>query len=146
MKRYSRQINYYETDQMGVVHHSNYIRFFEEARLFWMQESGIPYDKLEETGIIIPVTFVECQYKIPVRYGETVEILTSLAKFDGIKLEFTYEVVGADLGVRTTGKSGHCFVDKEMKPVLIRKQQPEMYQRIVEALREDGGVGKKGMM
>jgi acyl-CoA thioester hydrolase len=147
VKRYSRQINYYETDQMGVVHHSNYIRFFEEARLKWMEEIDLPYHKLEEIGIIIPVTFVECQYKIPVRFGETVEINTSLAKFDGIKMEFTYEVVNPKTEViHTTGRSGHCFVDSAMKPVLIRKKQPKIYQTIVEALREDGGVGRKGMI
>ncbi len=62
MKKYSRSVNYYETDQMGIVHHSNYIRYFEEARLQWMDEIGLSYRGLEERGMIIPVTFVDCQY------------------------------------------------------------------------------------
>ena len=49
---------YYETDQMGIIHHSNYIRWFEEARLHYMKELGLPYDELERMGIIIPVTLV----------------------------------------------------------------------------------------
>lgn len=146
MRRYRRRVNYYETDQMGVVHHSNYIRYFEEARLTWMEEIGISYSAMEKEGIIIPVTFVDCQYKIPVRFDEVVDIKTSIAKFDGVKMEFVYEIESPETGVlHTTGRSGHCFLDADLKPVLVRKKQPEIYQKIVDALREDGGVGRKGM-
>ena len=61
MIKYSRSVNYYETDQMGIVHHSNYIRYFEEARLHRMDEIGLSYSGLEELGVIIPVTFVDCR-------------------------------------------------------------------------------------
>lgn len=146
MKQYIRTINYYETDQMGIVHHSNYIRYFEEARLAWMGEIGVSYSALEKLGIIIPVTFVECRYKKPVRYGDTVEIRTRIAKFDGIKIEFSYEVVDSQTGeVHTTGKSGHCFLDPDMRPLLVKKKQPEIYQKIIAALQEDGGEGRRGM-
>ena len=52
---YERSVYYYETDQMKIVHHSNYIRWFEEARIYWMEKMGMPYNKMEELGIIIPV-------------------------------------------------------------------------------------------
>lgn len=146
MKEYVRAVNYYETDQMGIVHHSNYIRYFEEARLFWMEEMGIRYHELEKEGIIIPVTFVDCRYASPLHYGDCVRIAVRLARFDGIKMEFAYEVIDPETGqVHTTGKSGHCFLDSGMKPILIKKKQPEVYRRVVEALREDGGTGRKGM-
>ena len=77
MIKYSRSVNYYETDQMGIVHHSNYIRYFEEARLHWMDEIGLSYSGLEELGVIIPVTFVDCRYKNPVRFGDTISAYRS---------------------------------------------------------------------
>ena len=146
MKKYSRSVNYYETDQMGIVHHSNYIRYFEEARLQWMDEIGLSYRGLEERGMIIPVTFVDCQYKQPVRFGDTICISVRMAKFDGLKMEFAYEVRDEITGeLRSTGRTGHCFLDRDMHPVLIRKNAPELYDIMLNALREDGGAGRKGM-
>ena len=55
MKTYLRTVNYYETDKMGVVHHSNYIRYFEEARTYFMEQVGYPYERLEREGIMSPV-------------------------------------------------------------------------------------------
>ena len=113
MKKYSRSVNYYETDQMGIVHHSNYIRYFEEARLQWMDEIGLS---------------------------------VRMAKFDGLKMEFAYEVRDEITGeLRSTGRTGHCFLDRDMHPVLIRKNAPELYDIMLNALREDGGAGRKGM-
>ena len=57
---YERKANYYETDMMGVVHHSNYLRYFEEARIAFMDSLGIPYKELEENGIMSPVLSVQC--------------------------------------------------------------------------------------
>ena len=55
MFTFERKANYYETDQMGIVHHSNYIRWFEEARLEMLRAMGLPYKKMEDNGILIPV-------------------------------------------------------------------------------------------
>ena len=59
---FERKINYYETDKMGVVHHSNYIRFFEEARCSFLEASGLPYDMLEEKGITGSMSRPGCPY------------------------------------------------------------------------------------
>ena len=59
---YSRIINYYETDKMGVVHHSNYIRFLEESRCRWMEYLNFSMERLEELGFTIPVLEVNCKY------------------------------------------------------------------------------------
>ena len=72
---FERKANYYETDQMGIVHHSNYIRWFEEARLYYMEAIGLPYELMEEAGIFIPVLGVSCDYKVSVRFAETVCIM-----------------------------------------------------------------------
>ena len=63
--KYDRVVKYYETDRMGVVHHSNYIRWFEEARVEFMRDIGLPYSHMEDEGIMVPVVTVECKYKNP---------------------------------------------------------------------------------
>ena len=69
-----------------------------------------------------------------------------MAKFDGLKMEFAYEVRDEITGeLRSTGRTGHCFLDRDMHPVLIRKNAPELYDIMLNALREDGGAGRKGM-
>ena len=72
---YERKVMYYETDRMRIVHHSNYIRWFEEARLYYMEKRGLPYEKMEENGVMIPVLSVDCRYHVPVKFGQTVLIL-----------------------------------------------------------------------
>ena len=62
MSTYKHTIQYYETDKMGITHHSNYIRFMEEARIHFLKEAGWPYEKLEEEGVISPVVGVTCDY------------------------------------------------------------------------------------
>lgn len=126
---YQRRVNYYETDQMGIVHHSNYIRYFEEARMDMMEKTGLPYAAMEELGLLIPVLSVECHYSKPLLFGETFTISSRLIKYDGIKLQFTYEIhVGEEL--RTTGNSRHCFLDKEMKPVRMKREFPDIHHKM----------------
>ena len=74
MKPYKHKVQYYETDQMAVVHHSNYIRWFEEARVELLERIGMSYDRLEREGLISPVLGVKAQYKSMVRFGDSVEI------------------------------------------------------------------------
>lgn len=126
---YRRKVNYYETDQMGIVHHSNYIRFFEEARLDMMEQVGMDYAAMEATGLIIPVLGVQCQYVFPFTYGDEMEISTKLVKFDGLRMEFSYEIrISGEDKVRTTGSSSHCFLNRDMKPVRMKRDYPEIYQ------------------
>lgn len=128
---YSRRLNYYETDQMGIIHHSNYIRLFEEARLDMMKKVGLDYRTLEEMGIIIPVTFAECRYLVPLRFDDEVIIHTRMTKYDGIKMEVSYEAYKTDTGkLCTTGKTGHCFLDKELKPIRMKRQYPELFSKL----------------
>ncbi len=67
---YRRLVQYYETDRMGIVHHSNYIRWFEEARTDFLRNNGIVYSDLEQSGVMIPVVNVSCRFRTPARYDE----------------------------------------------------------------------------
>ena len=126
---YKRQANYYETDQMGIIHHSNYVRWFEEARMNFMEEIGFPYAKVEELGIIVPVLGVNCQFRTMVKFGDTVDIHTKITKFTGLKMNIEYRVVDHATGmIRCTGESSHAFLDKEYKPIRMKRDYPDLYE------------------
>lgn len=125
---YIRKTYYYETDRMDVIHHSNYIRWFEEARIDFMEKMGYSYKKVEDNGILSPVLFVDCQYLSPVHFGDTVKIYVTLSSFTGTRMEFSYRVVNAeDEKLCVTGKSGHCFVDDKFRPTSLKRNYPEIY-------------------
>ena len=125
---YSRKPFYYETDKMGIIHHSNYIRWFEEARVDFLDQIGANYAKLEEAGIISPVLSVEAHYKTMVRFGESVYVLTEIDSYSGVKLGLTYRVIDVATGeLRTTGKSKHCFLYETGRPVSLKKVQPNVH-------------------
>ncbi len=127
IKPYIHHAKYYETDQMGIIHHSNYIRWMEEARLDYMKQIGISYRALEENGIIIPVLSVSCEYRSMVRFDDRVRIVVKPVKYTGIKLEMAYVFTDAETGeLRTTGKSTHCFLNKEYRPVSLKKIFPDI--------------------
>ncbi|MBQ2111852.1 MAG: acyl-CoA thioesterase, partial [Bacteroidales bacterium] len=68
-------VRYYETDQMGIVHHSNYIRYFECGRTDMLRKLGLPIEKIEQTGVMLPVVSVGCRYKVPARLGDTLKVV-----------------------------------------------------------------------
>ena len=126
---YTHKVQYYETDAMRIVHHSNYIRWMEEARLEHLSRVGLAYDEMEEQGIIIPVLSASCEYKIATRYGETVKIFPEIEKFNGLKFTVTYRITGEDESeVHATGRTAHCFLNRDMKPVNIKKAAPHIYE------------------
>lgn len=125
---YEHQAQYYETDQMGIIHHSNYIRWFEESRTNLLDQLGFGYDQMEKLGIIVPVLAITCTYKSMVRYNDRVYIIPKIEGFNGIRLTISYQIRDKTTGeLRTTGESKHCFLDKNNRPVSLKKKQPEMF-------------------
>ncbi|MCR5690820.1 MAG: acyl-CoA thioesterase [Eubacterium sp.] len=129
MKSSKHKVQYYETDKMGIVHHSNYIRWFEECRVEAMEEGGLGYDVMEEEGIICPVKSVSCNYEQATKFGETVEIQARVEKFNGIRLKIDYQVVEVETGdLKCTGSSEHCFLDDKGHLLNLKKVSPRFYQ------------------
>ncbi len=127
---YLRHVNYYETDKMGIVHHSNYIRWMEEARFDYMRQSGMRYAQMETLGMIMPVVDVTCQYLASAHYDETVTIRTVLTAFNGVRAAYRYEMFLPDGTLCCTGTSSHCFLDEATRvPVNLKKRDPEFYAR-----------------
>lgn len=132
---YERRAQYYETDQMGIIHHSNYIRWFEEARLHFMDEIGLSYAKIEEMGILIPVLSVDCQYKTMVHYNDIVDIYTQIIKFNGVKMTIAYRVVDHVTGeIRCTGETSHAFLNREYRLVRLKREYPDLYELFISHL------------
>lgn len=126
---FKRQINYYETDKMQVVHHSNYIRFLEECRMDFLTQFNLDYKAMEENGIMIPVISVECNYKTSARFGETICIVPKIDSFSGVKFEMSYRIYSEDFEkLHNEARTSHCFVDFNFKPVRMKREFPEIYE------------------
>lgn len=138
MRDYIRNVQYYETDKMGIVHHSNYIKWFEEARIFYMQEMGFLYKEMENKGVMIPVLGITALYKSGAAYGDRVGIKTRVNKITAVKLEFGYEIYDMETGeTRVTGTSSHCFVNEDFRPCSIKKRFPEFYEKCLEIVKDE---------
>ena len=131
MKKYIHKVNYYETDKMGITHHSNYIRWMEEARIDFLEQIGFGYDKLEEDGIISPVISVECDYKMSTTFGDNIEIEVEIEEFKGVKLIIKYIMRNISTNdIVLIGRTRHCFVNKDNKPIILKKEYPEFDQKL----------------
>lgn len=137
LESYVRVINYYETDQMQVVHHSNYARYLEEARLHMMDQMGLGYDKLEEMGIIIPVLELHDYYTKSITFGDVIEIKPIVIKLSPVRFTLKYKIFrsGTD-ELLHTAQTSHAFVDTEFKPMNLKKSFPEVYEKLSQIVVE----------
>lgn len=125
------RVRYQETDQMGVVHHANYINWFEIGRTEWLRRLGTTYRQIEEKGILLPVIQVHCEYKHPARYDDLVQIRARLAQYSGVRLTFAYEVYREN-ELLATGSTSHCWTNRELRPIPLKKNWPELHQLLEE--------------
>ncbi|MBU5594183.1 acyl-CoA thioesterase [Amphibacillus sp. MSJ-3] len=137
MKKVTTQIEvrYQETDQMGVVYHANYLIWFEIGRSAFIKELGLSYAKMEEEGVVSPVTRVEIDYKKPMHYGETAFIETWIEHYDGLRTTYGYQVTNAQGEVSVTGKTDHVIVKKEsFRPISVRRRFPDWHESYLNAV------------
>lgn len=138
MDIYERTPHYYETDQMKIVHHSNYIRWFEEARIHYLDAIGMSFAAQEATGIVCPVLTVDAKYISMVRFGDTVQIETRLNMYNGLRYGFSYTVRDKATGeIRCTGTSTHCFLDPEGRIIKVKRDYLPMHEVLTKYLEED---------
>ena len=135
---YERKINYYETDRMAVVHHSNYIRYLEEARVEWLEALNMPFGLLEENKITILVLGVNCTYKHHVTFGDTILIKTYAKEYTGVRMTIGYEITDKKNGnIVLTGETKHCFTDSNLKPINLKKHNPEFHEKFLNLLEKN---------
>ena len=126
-------VRYYETDQMAVVHHSNYIRYFELARDEMMVQLGFPIERCEkELGVVVPIVSVECHFKHPARMGD---ILTASATVDKVplaKMRIHQEVVNQDGVLCAEGEVVLGFLDKNsFTPVRCPETITDLFETFI---------------
>lgn len=133
MNIYQHTVQYYETDKMGIVHHSNYIRWMEEARIDFLSQIGWDYKVMEDNGIISPVTSVESKYRCNTEFGDVISIEVGVEEFKGIRLKLRYVMKKGDIVVNEA-TSEHCFLDTEGKILNMKKVKPEFYETLVKMI------------
>lgn len=133
IRPYEHRAKYYETDQMGIIHHSNYIRWMEEARMDMMEQIGLSYKEMEEMEIISPVLTISCEYHSMVHFDDMVVIETRIVKYNGIKMDVEYRMTDKKTGeLRTTAKSSHCFLNRAGRPISLKRSYPELDTKFFE--------------
>ena len=105
------EVRYYETDQMGIVHHSNYIRYFECGRIAMLDEVGLPMHKIEEMGLMMPIISVECRYKYPAKLGDRLKIVTRFDELPRARFTVFSEVYNQDGQLLVEGSVSMGFID-----------------------------------
>ena len=108
------RVRYAETDRMDVVYHSNYLVWFETARILMLDEIGIPYLEIEARDLRLPVLTVSAEYKRPARFDDRLEIHLFMRDKPRARLRFDYEVRHGDT-LLATGSTSHGFMDKHGK-------------------------------
>ena len=130
MHTYQHEVNYYECDRMGITHHSNYVRFMEEARIDFLDALGYGFDRIEAEGVVSPVISISCNYKHPTTFKDRIDIEVVISNMQDLKFEFTYTMKVAGKVV-CLGQSTHCFMENG-RPVVIAKRLPELYRLLKE--------------
>lgn len=143
LKNYIRNVKYYETDKMGIVHHSNHLRWFEEARVDMMNQIGFSYRQLEELGLGSPVLSASCRYVHPVFFDDNIEIQTRITSFSGMRLEISYRVTDAETGkLLAEGETSHTFTDRNGRPVRLKRDYPDVWKAIMDNIGNSAGDDK----
>ncbi|MBY9080343.1 acyl-CoA thioesterase [Paenibacillus sp. HN-1] len=146
------RVRYQESDQMGVVYHSNYLNWFEIGRTEMLRELGFTYAGLESQGVLLPVLSAELNYKRSARYDDLVAVYTRMTAFTPLRIAYAYEIRRAaeerpgigcpESGFReapdgellVTGSTAHAWVSREMRPVRLDRTLPDAYNAILAAL------------
>ena len=127
------KVRYGETDMMGVVYHSNYLLYFEDARTDFLERIDFPYAKVERAGYMCPIRNVEIDYRAPLRYGEDAFVETSVAKNAPTKTVYAHRVFREGMDPEhdkplVTALITCCMVERDtFKPVSIKRAMPELY-------------------
>lgn len=134
---YKHTVQYYETDKMGITHHSNYIRWMEETRVALLSEMGYGYDKLEEAGIISPVINVNCNYKKTTTFPEVITIDACVNEFNGVKMTLSYIMKNSLGDIVCEAQSSHAFLDNKGIPIRLKKEFPDFYNAILSNMNNE---------
>ncbi len=125
------EVRYAETDQMGIVHHSNYAVWFEAARTALFRQQGTSYADIEKAGAMLPLYELQCRFIAPAQYGDTVAVEARVNQMTRTRMVFDYTVRRASDGtVLATGSTAHAWTSRDLRPANAAKLIPELFQRL----------------
>ncbi|KOP82376.1 acyl-CoA thioesterase [Cytobacillus solani] len=131
------EVRYAETDQMGVVYHANYLIWMELGRTQLIKDLGFNYAELEKDGILSPVMDIQASYKKPLLYGQKAIVKTWIDEYDGLRVNYGYEIFNEDGDLAVTGLTKHVCVKKDsFRPLSIRKKYPEWHEAYEKAKKQ----------
>lgn len=135
------RVQYFDTDKMQVVHHANYIKYFETARTEYLRDNGFAYSEMEKYDFQIPVLGVNVKYHEPAVYDELVVVSCRMSKLGFASMELEYEVRNKETGVlHVTGSTRHGMVDSDYRPVVLKKKCPQAYEFLQKLYEQDKTV------
>ena len=128
-------VRYAETDKMGIVHHSVYPVWYEIGRSDYVKMFGMTYSQIEQAGVMMPLTNLNCHFTFPAKYEDNIIVRTKVIMLSAARITFTYTVkrinednTETELGY---GVTEHGFIDKDtFKPCNVKKRLPELYAKI----------------
>jgi len=135
MKKYETEIRviYADTDAMGIIYHTNYIKWFEAGRNEFLRQIGYPYSRLEKEGIWLPVAAVTCEYKSPGKYDDILLIRSWVKSLGAATVVMAYEILRKETGeLLVTGTTKHGITSPELKPIRLKKVNPDLFARLEE--------------
>jgi acyl-CoA thioester hydrolase len=109
------RVRYAETDRMGLLHHANYLVYFEQARIELLRQQGVSYKDLEDQGFLLVLTKVEVQYRRPARYDDVLTIRTTVARTTMVRIDHRYEVF-RESELVAEGATTLACVDRDGRP------------------------------
>jgi len=130
---------YYETDQMGVIHNSNYYRYFEVSRTDYLKDIiGMTYKDIENAGVRMPLTESHCKYKMPALYDDEITITTTVREMTVARIIFDYVIIREKDGAFIAeGTTTHAFTNVENRPINLKKFSHELYQQLFKTANTD---------
>lgn len=129
------KVRYAETDRMGIVHHRNYLVWYEEARTEFSRVLGVPYAEIEGMGVVSPLLECGCKYHSSCTYGDELEVECRLVKNTPIQFEYRYRVFkkGEEKPINT-GFTRHAWVDAAtFRPARLDRRLPQVYQALAQS-------------
>lgn len=133
---YIHKVKYYETDAMGITHHSNYVRWMEEARIEFMDNFGFSYKKLEGIGIASPVLGYNCEIKHSTKFDDLVKIIPKVVEYNSVRLKIEY-IMSCNDKIIARGETNHCFTNQTGIPIRLNKECRELDEKLKFELTND---------
>lgn len=129
------RVRYSETDAMGIVHHSRYYPWFEVARDEFVKSVGLKYSEMERSGLSMPLIETYAKYIDCAKYDDELTVICRLTKLTFSRCVFSYEVIrDMDQKTLTRGETSHAFCNAELRPINLKKNFPQYYNKLIELL------------